>query len=334
MNKRIEGYDFIRSLAIFIVFMAHILDKQSTNGAVLLGVHSLSPGITMSLLGFLSAVLLSPREYDLGSFLIKRFTRIYISLIFCLIVILCAHALLGKKVINQHMLLHVIGLSAFFDFFLVQNKATIGSGLWFITAIVIMYLVLPLLQKLFRHPHKLVHLILFITVCSVLNFLMYGTAQIWNVFISFAVGVYLGVNGYTRRLIDPEPGMLLLILASSITLLIVQVLSTAHVLPGVIQGGLVVFYPLVFVPLLFAVSKKLPTLIVTASSFFAGLSYEFYILHFYFINEGFKDFFPATTPLVGQIIIAFVITFVLAYVISKCASWSRAAADKYLLTSS
>ena len=173
MDKRIEGYDFIRSFAILVVFLSHAL-KHSTNEVFLLASRSLSPGLTMSLLGFISAALLSARDYDFGSFLIKRFTRIYISLIFCLIVILSAHALLGKKVITQHTLLHLMGLSAFFELFLVQNKTTIGAGLWFITAMILMYFVFPLLQKLFRHPRGLVHLFFFVALCTVLNFAMYG----------------------------------------------------------------------------------------------------------------------------------------------------------------
>lgn len=82
MNKRIEGYDFIRSVAILVVFLGHILNKQATNETVLLTFRSLSPGLTMSLLGFISAALLSVKEHEFGTFMIKRFTRIYISLLF------------------------------------------------------------------------------------------------------------------------------------------------------------------------------------------------------------------------------------------------------------
>lgn len=86
MDNRIEGYDFIRSFAILVVFLCHAF-KRSTNEVFFLGSHALSPGLTMSLLEFISAALLSARDEDFGSFLIKRFTRIYSSLIFCLIVI-------------------------------------------------------------------------------------------------------------------------------------------------------------------------------------------------------------------------------------------------------
>jgi hypothetical protein len=67
MGNRIEGYDLIRSFAILTVFLGHILAKQTT-GWVHLAFCSLSPGLTMSLLGFISAALLSTKKQDCGSF--------------------------------------------------------------------------------------------------------------------------------------------------------------------------------------------------------------------------------------------------------------------------
>jgi peptidoglycan/LPS O-acetylase OafA/YrhL len=338
MDKRIDGYDFIRSFAILVVFLCHAF-KRSTNEFFFFGSHALSPGLTMSLLGFISAALLSTREYDFGSFLIKRFTRIYSSLIFCLIVVLTIHALLGKKVMEmshaghvmaQHTLFHFMGLSAVFEMLEVDSEVTIGSGLWFITAIVGLYLVFPLLQKVFRHPRGLVHVVLFVALCTMLDFVMYGEQSMWNVVISFAVGVYCGVNGYTKRLTDTGAGMVVP-LVGCVGLLTVAALCTAHVLPNSVRSLLFAFYPLAFVPVLFAVSQKLPKPILVASGVFAGVSYEFYILHFYFLNDGFKDFFPASIPLYDQALIAFVITFILAYVISKGAARFKQVADNYLL---
>ena len=340
MDKRIEGYDFIRSFAILIVFLGHAF-KHSTNEVIFLGTRSLSPGLTMSLLGFISAALLSARDDDFGAFLIKRFTRIYSSLMFCLIVVLTIHALLGKKVMElshaghvmaQHTLFHFMGMSAWFGLFEVESEVTIGPGLWFITVIILMYLVLPILRKLFQHPRGLIHVVLFVALCMMLNFVTYGGQAMWNVIISFAVGVYCGVNGYTTRLTDAGARMVVP-LVGCIGLLTVAALSTAHVLPTSIRSLLFAIYPLAFIPVLFAVSQKLPKPILVASSVFAGLSYEFYILHFYFINDGFKDFFPAATPLYGQAIIAFVITVSLAYVISKGAGRFKQMADNYLLAS-
>jgi hypothetical protein len=221
-----------------------------------------------------------------------------------------------------------MGLSAFFDIFLVKNKSTIGAGLWFITAIVIMYLLLPLLQTLFHHQRRIVHLLAIVLLCTVLNFIMYGTDSIWNVVISFSVGVYVGVNDKINHLINIGIGRSFL---GCFVLLVVVALTTAGVLPYAVRGLLFAFYPIAFVPFLFAVAKWLPKPIIIASTFFASLSYEFYILHFYFINEGFRDFFPIQAGLITQIVISFATTFVLAYLISRMAAKMRKIVTSYLL---
>ena len=329
MNDRIAGYDLIRSIAILIVFLGHILEKQAASGTVLLAVRSLSPGLTMSLLGFVSAALLSLKEVSPGAFLVRRFTRIYIPLGMCLLAVLCAHAVLGKKILTLHVLLHVMGLSAFFNLFLVENKATIGAGLWFITVIVILYLLLPLLQTLFRHPRGLAHLLALVLACTVLHFLI-GVESTWNVVISFSVGVYFGVNGKINQLVNVGTSRAFL---GCFVLIGVTALATAGVLPYEVRSLLYALYPLAFIPLLFTIVKWLPNPIVTASSFFAALSYEFYILHFYFINQGFQDFFPIQVGLITQIVISFATTFMLAYAISRAAARVRTVADRYLLAS-
>jgi hypothetical protein len=60
-------------------------------------------------------------------------------------------------------------------------------------------------------------------------------------------------------------------------------------------------------------------------------AHTYIMMHFYFLNDRFQDFFPASIPLYGQAIIAFVITFILAYVISKGAARFKQMADNYLL---
>lgn len=243
-------------------------------------------------------------------------------------VILGIHSLQGKHVISQHTLLHLMGLSGFFELFQVENKSTVGSGLWFITAIVLMYLLFPALQKLFQHPHRLLHLALCIVLCYAFNYVMYGTASTWNVIVSFSVGVYCGVNNFTHRLIHAKS---LPAIAGSTLLLMTVALATAHILPFTLRTLLFPLYPFTFVPFLFAISNRLPKPLVVASSFFAGVSYEFYILHLYFINAGFLEFFPKPMSIARQIIISFVISVGLAYAISRFAIRLRRIADEYLL---
>jgi len=327
MGHRIEGYDLIRSFAILTVFLGHILNRQ-TDGVIRLAVSSLSPGLTMSLLGFISAALLSTKKQDFGPFLVRRFTRIYIPLFLCLSIVLVIHAFIGKHVVSQHTLLHLMGLSAFFSLFLVENRSTVGDGLWFITAIMAMYLLLPLLSTLFRHRNGLLHLAAAIVACTALNFLMYSTSATWNVVISFSLGVYLGVNGRLERV--SRTGIVFPLVFSA-GLATMAALATVKILPYAVRGLLFPLYPLAFVPLFFFIAKSLPKSVTRAATFFAGLSYGFYILHFYFINDGLRDLFPESLNLPSQIGIGFGITLVLAYVLSVVASRLRRAADGYLL---
>lgn len=85
-QKKLEGFDFIRSFAILIVFLGHILGRQCPNDTFTLITRILSPGLTMSLLGFISGYLLSSKyKLSYGSrYYIKRFTRIYLTLFVCL----------------------------------------------------------------------------------------------------------------------------------------------------------------------------------------------------------------------------------------------------------
>lgn len=328
ISQRIVGWDLIRAFAIITVFLGHVLQVQATNGAVLLAVHSLSPGLTMSLLGFLSAALLSDKEEASGAFLVRRFTRIYISLFLCLSLVLVVHAVLGKRVICAHTFLHFTGLSALLDMFGAKNQATVGAGLWFITAITGMYLLLPLLSILFRHRYGLLHLTAVILACTALDFTMHGAHSTWNVVISFCVGVYVVV---TDRLEPMLKRGVAFSLGFSAGLLIACALSTRGVLPYAMRGLLFPFYPLAFVPLFFLVAKKLPTPVTRAVCLFSALSYEFYIFHFYFINEKYHELFPGSASLLVQIAIGFSVTFALAYVLSSLASRLRRAANTYFL---
>lgn len=316
MTSRKDGYDLIRSVAILIVFFGHILNKQISDDFGLLILRTLAPGLPMSLLGFISGALLSKTETDFGFFLIKRFSRIYTSLFLCLTCILIYHYFLGKDIISQHALLHYLGMSAFFEIFLVKNTATIGGGLWFITAICFMYILLPLLKHIFAHRKGTVHFILFIIGCTVLQFIMYGTQSLWNIVVSFSLGVYMQVKGLLPKLTEKNNRLYWLF---AIALIIISALSTVKILPYSVRKILFVFYPLAFVPIFFSVSRILPKSIMSFVLFFASISYEFYILHFYFINKNFYEIFPPTFGLLSHIIISFTITCFLSFVLSRLA---------------
>lgn len=221
------------------------------------------------------------------------------------------------------------GLSAFFDLFQIANNATIGYGLWFITIIIFMYLIFPMLEKIFIHKNGFYHLIILIFSCTIASFVIYGMSSVLNVSVSFSIGVYLSSNGKINNLINSS---IMRSFLYSLFLIIVLICANMGIFPYFVRNLLFAFYPYAFVPLFFLASWNLPPSILAASGFFASLSYEFYILHFYFINEHFTDFFPASSTVWEHILISFVATLAVSYIISRSAAWFRKLANRYLLS--
>ena len=329
VSPRVKEYDFIRVFAIFFVFIAHILNTQLSNEYGLLLIRSLSPGLTMSLLGFISAVLLTKSVEPYGEFLVRRFSRIYTSLFVCLTPVLILHTFQGKDVISQHTLLHFFGFSAFFEIFLVKNKATVGSGLWFVTAILTMYILMPLLISIFKHKNNKIHFVIVIVFFTVLQFTTYGMQSFWNVCISFTLGVFLSTNKLLENL---QKNGLINSLLISIFIVGLCALATYRILPYSVRGLLFVFYPIGFIPLFFSISNYISERIWKIIFFLSSLSYEFYILHFYLINKNLFELFPRNYELLSMLLISFMITLTLSLFCSRISNYIRKIEIKYLLT--
>ena len=323
MARRIEAYDLARTFAIIFVFVAHIVIEQTTSTTLRVAFAAVSPGLTMSLLGFISAALLSARAEETGAFLAKRFTRIYIPVWLCLSAILIMQSFLGTSRFNTDTVVHFMGLSGVYALLSAPNYASVGAGLWFVTVILMMYLLLPLLRRLFGHRNGLVHLLIVIGLSLAANQWLHAGGA-WNVVIAFCLGTYLGVNGRLEALNRRSAGWSTVLAAS---LLVVSALATADVIPYWFRGLILPLYPLAFIPVFFFAARVLPRPVRAASTFFAALIYEFYILSFYFINDGFRDLFGPSVRMRLQIPIGFVVTLVVAYAMS-CSAWVRACAER------
>jgi len=326
-EERIGAYDLARSFAIVFVFLGHIIISQTSSFALKVVFGTLSPGLTMSLLGFISAALLSIRTEEAGVFLIKRFSRIYIPLFSCLVVVLVIQSILGTAKFTLDTVLHFLGLSGFYELFPHLNEASVGQGLWFVTTILTMYLLLPALQRLFKHRRGLIHLLVAI-VLSLAAYRWINAAGAWNVVIAFCIGTYVGVNGRLEALARRPPA---LYAGLACLLLGVCALASARVIPFWIRGLLLPFYPVVFIPIFFMLAKVLPRWLMGAASLFAAVSYEFYILHFYFINRGFDELFGGSLRMAAEIPISFAVTLVLASLLYFADSRLRRPVDAYLL---
>jgi peptidoglycan/LPS O-acetylase OafA/YrhL len=327
MTERIDAYDLARTFAILVVFFGHAIVGHDIPDLLKGMVVILSPGLTMSLLGFVSAALLSVRTEDTEAFVVKRLTRIYVPLFVCLSVILLIQSLDGMLTLTLDTVVHYMGLTGVGVLLSHVNTASVGAGLWFVTTILAMYLLLPLLRRLFRHPRGLVHLLIAIAVGLLGNQWLYAGGS-WNVVIAFCIGTYLGVNGRLDRL-DHKPAGLYIMLACC--LLTLCALASDQVIPMWTRGFFLPFYPVVFMPLFFSLAKVLPRPLTEASAFFSVLSYEFYLLHFYFINEHLNALLGRKLPLGLQMVIGFALTLVLACILFIINSWIRRSIEAYLL---
>lgn len=326
-TERIAAYDLARSSAIIFVFLGHIVLEQTTLFPLVVVFDTLSPGLTMSLLGFVSGALLSVRTEETGAFLLRRFTRIYIPLFTCLFAIMIIQTINGTAAWHLHLVLHLLGLSGCFEVFPHLNEASVGPGLWFVTTILCMYLLLPALKRLFRHRRGLLHLAV-IVVLSLAGYRWLHTAGAWNVVIAFCIGTYLGV---TDRLDALRRRPVLPYALAACCVLAVAALASARVIPYWTRGLILPFYPVVFMPVFFMVARIMPRWCLRASSLFAALSYEFYILHFYFINRRFDEFFGGSLGLALEIVIGFVVTLALSAILHAVDTRLRRPVDRYLL---
>ena len=315
---------------IMSVFVAHILLAQSKNIVSTVFFTSISPGITMSLLAFISACLLADNkliENNFQVFLFKRLTRIYIPLVLCLTFAVALKMSYGLNVQIDHLIYNYLGLGLFFDWLKVPNNAIVGRGTWFVTAIIVMYMLLPALKLLFKHKNKNLHFILLYIFCETINFItMPPATSFWNVAISFSLGVYLSVNGLLSYLVNTK-------LKHSIPLsffaLVVCMLSSSGIINIYIRNLMYPVYPIVFAPMFFGVSNYLPIWIDNIVTNFSEISFEFYILQFYFINGSFIQIFGSGFGLLTQIIIGFSANLFVAAILAKTANVIRKSIDAY-----
>ncbi|MAZ66050.1 MAG: hypothetical protein CMF25_02975 [Kangiellaceae bacterium] len=326
MKNRYFEYDFIRASAIIVVFLAHVVMAQApgTFQANVLG--TISPGLTMSLLGFLSAILLNYHIAEPSAFLLKRLIRIFIPLGLCLTMVTLLHWAQGRHALTQDLLFHYMGLTAFFDLLGAKNHAIVGSGLWFITTIVGLYFSIPVLKGLLTHRNGAWHLLGLILLCTGFKLVMYNAQSIWNVVIAFSMGLYVREHQLLGRL---KALPLWICLVGCAVVLTVLWMATIRSIPYAVRDVLYAFYPVFFFPLLLRMGALIPDIIQRPIQWFALISFEFYLLHFYFINHEFVRLF-GSQPMWLMLLAGGVISLITAAILQPCGSWLCLRADDYL----
>lgn len=332
MAQRIRGYDLTRTFAIIIVFLAHIILVQCDNRYSTIIFTSISPGLTMSLLAFISASLLTDDkliENNYSIFLFRRLTRIYIPVILCLTFAVILTEYYGLKIQVDDLIYNYLGIGLFYDWLEVPNNTSVGWGLWFVTAILIMYILLPVLKLILNHKNGILHLILLYLFCVIVNIItMPPETSFWNVAISFCLGVYLSTNQLLPNVLNAK---LKFAIPLALLILTACLLSTSGIISFDIRKLIFPLYPIAFIPLFFRLSNYLPGFLETCIKKFSKVSFEFYILQFYFINGSFKMIFGDNFSLLAQIIIGFLADVFVAIILYEIGNRLRKAIDSYFL---
>lgn len=139
-RKRIFYLDFIRALAIILVLLAHVTRmffQNSPSGSF--NTHFVAPFIDFGVLGvplflMISGALLLNRDYDLGDFLKRRYTRVLIPFLFWAMIFPISKILFA-------------GEAATVSNFLVMY---FDSNFWFIWMILGVYLFIPIINSFIK----------------------------------------------------------------------------------------------------------------------------------------------------------------------------------------
>lgn len=94
---------------------------------------------------------------------------------------------------SWHTVVNVVGMNGFLNWLRIQNTSPFGAGMWFLTLLIVFYLVYPLLEKLYvRRSIAVVSTVALVLVLFGLSReVQYGHA-LWLTAAGFPVGMFLG----------------------------------------------------------------------------------------------------------------------------------------------
>lgn len=314
MKERFFYLDIARAFSIITVYLAHVFADQLPESYISKVLFLFSPSVPMALLAIISATLITPSVLKgNGDFLSRRFLRIYVPLLLCL-----AISFIISRINNPwgydptHILLHSLGLSLFFELFNVQNNAGIGYGLWFITTILIMYVTLPMQVTLFKKEKSKHYLLLLIVLSTLLGVCFKTLADFSSVFSGFFIGVYLTVNDSYKKALTIRPIYLMLLLFVGIAINYSPINIYGKWIKDLTSGVIA----LMLLASFYKLQCLLPNFLVKIITIFSCISYEFYMLHFSFINEPLKRMF-GVYGILSQIAISLAILIPLSFIAHK-----------------
>lgn len=206
-KKRIFYYDFIRTVAMFIIIIFHFncsLAIHNISGKIFLGIHYANGSyadVGVPLFFILSGATLmlsNQKNYTLKSFYKKRFYAIYPlywEAYFCVLVYLflkykSLHPFVSEP---RHwtVLLSVIGMDGYYSA-VINTFYLVGE--WFLGCLIVMYIAFPLLRIGVKKYPKVTVSIIMAIYFIVINYYIFPEAVYQNIFVrlpEFVFGMYM-----------------------------------------------------------------------------------------------------------------------------------------------
>ena len=194
-RKRIPELDFLRSSAILLLLIHHSGVYQFKIGSFPL--ISLSKFINHFLLGafvfisgFLTAISLSGKQIsDLPGYYRSRSIRLFIPYLVALLLFIF---ILGIQVSTRELIIHSLGL----QILLSPKYSDPIRTLWFISLLVILLAIAPILIVTFRKATRLFTTYLLIFMSSILIHITFDLLDIrfFYFFPAFAIGSLIGIS--------------------------------------------------------------------------------------------------------------------------------------------
>ncbi len=204
-RKRYLGLDILRIVLALIVFMFHsnmhfkcsysILNGFVNMGAVAMTGFFMLSGFSLQI-GYGSKSIINTAE-NLSSFYKKRFIGIFPLYLF---IILCYDFFLSKVSIFDRLMLLTFELAGLQSVFSTLFGVNHSGGTWFVSCIIICYLLYPFLQQLVKIFDRKTKWIIVLLCCSILLYAPFVQShfQLISIYsnpffrvIEFSIGMFL-----------------------------------------------------------------------------------------------------------------------------------------------
>lgn len=285
-----ENFTLAKFLAIILVSTGHYFDGSLLWVPVTVGLF-----VFAFASGYFTSIKHS-RSLPLKAFWIAKLKRLGPPLIMINLFLGALFLVQGREGIwHPHTLLGITGLTGFLNWLGIQSQSPFGAGLWFLTVLLLFYVIYPLLAHAIQTRRAaIIFLLSSAVVCALGQTYAAPPYMLWPTIFGFCLGV---VGGHT----DWHPSLKLSILVGALTLFAMLVLNSV----GFRQFNMLAIVVFSIATVAFLLSVPL-TMAVSRMSVLTACVLEIYLIHGYlFIRP------PAWSPWMS-----YLISMVMVFIVS------------------